>query len=201
MTELVIASYRGDLSWLKQLPIPIEHLWIYHKGPDPLSTEWLIPSTIQSLSNVGREGHTYLHHLGEHTITRRIVFTVDTVGQDPKRLRKLHECLLSNGTHFPVLESENITFQSGFSMKNYQKIPQILANPRPYAKWYRRWIRNTLIYVKKHGWSYNGIFAVTPEHIHKYPPKYYRQLRDQLSVGDQVEAGHFLERSWRTMWI
>lgn len=201
MTELVIAHYRGDLSWLEDSPIPIAHLWIYHKGANPVSIESSIPSTIQYLPNVGREGHTYLHHLAEHNITHRTVFTVDTVGQFPERLQKLYDCLRATGAYFPVLKSENTTFQSGFSMKQYRNVPQIPADPRPYAKWYRRWIRNTLIYVKHHGWSYNGIFAVTPEQIHKYPPEYYRQLLSQLAVGDQIEAGHFLERSWKTMWI
>lgn len=54
--DLVVAHYREDLSWLNN----ISECWnqvVYTKSPD--STEGI------PLENVGREAHTYLHHIIE----------------------------------------------------------------------------------------------------------------------------------------
>ena len=57
MLELVVAHYTENLNWLRKLP-PGLQTTVYDKGPDP-STEF---NTIP-LPNVGREAHTYLHHI------------------------------------------------------------------------------------------------------------------------------------------
>lgn len=57
MIELVVAHYTENLNWLRNLPTGLQKT-IYDKSPEGL-TEWeAIP-----LPNVGREAHTYLHHL------------------------------------------------------------------------------------------------------------------------------------------
>ena len=55
-TEIVIARYNEDLSWLKKLPKTIK-ITVYNKGLDNLD----IPSI--RLPNIGRESHTYLYHI------------------------------------------------------------------------------------------------------------------------------------------
>ncbi|MPR35079.1 DUF3431 domain-containing protein [Salmonirosea aquatica] len=54
--ELVVAHYHENLNWLKRVPCTIQKT-IYSKAEAPL----LLPHHI--LSNVGREAHSYLHHL------------------------------------------------------------------------------------------------------------------------------------------
>ena len=51
--ELVVARYREDLSWLRNIPPAISPC-VYDKSPDG------------NLPNVGREAHTYLHHICEN---------------------------------------------------------------------------------------------------------------------------------------
>jgi hypothetical protein len=54
--ELVVARHEEDLSWLKRVP-PTFRVTVYNKGrPLPHTTR---------LPNIGREAHTYLHHLAE----------------------------------------------------------------------------------------------------------------------------------------
>jgi hypothetical protein len=55
--QLVVARYREDLSWVGNIAAGIEAV-IYDKGPAPL--RGAVP-----LENVGREAHTYLHHICE----------------------------------------------------------------------------------------------------------------------------------------
>ena len=57
MPELVVAHYTEDLNWLRNLPAGLQKT-LYTKGPNPSPEH---PAT--SLPNVGREAHTYLHHL------------------------------------------------------------------------------------------------------------------------------------------
>jgi hypothetical protein len=55
--QVVVARYREDLSWLRNIAAGIEAI-VYDKGPAPL------PRAVP-LENVGREAHTYLHHICE----------------------------------------------------------------------------------------------------------------------------------------
>ncbi len=54
--ELVVAHYHESLNWLRRVPPGIKKT-IYSKADTPLSIPHL------PLPNVGREAHTYLHHL------------------------------------------------------------------------------------------------------------------------------------------
>ena len=57
MIELVVARYTEDLAWLRKRPDNLT-VTVYDKGPDASSGEGAIP-----LPNIGREAHTYLHHI------------------------------------------------------------------------------------------------------------------------------------------
>ncbi|GAB4240204.1 MAG: hypothetical protein OHK005_02180 [Candidatus Methylacidiphilales bacterium] len=65
--ELVIARYQEPLDWLRRVP-PSWRITIYNKGA-PLNRPSL------PLPNVGREAHTYLHHL----VSRRTSLARHTV--------------------------------------------------------------------------------------------------------------------------
>lgn len=54
--ELVVAHYHESLNWLRKVPTAITKT-IYSKAETPLEIPHL------TLPNVGREAHTYLHHL------------------------------------------------------------------------------------------------------------------------------------------
>lgn len=57
--ELVIARYREDLNWLNNTPPGLKRT-VYDKSGNALVSNAI------SLPNVGREAHTYLHHLISH---------------------------------------------------------------------------------------------------------------------------------------
>ncbi len=54
--ELVVARYAEDLAWLRNIP-PQIRATVYDKNPNDSH-----PGARQ-LPNVGREAHTYLHHI------------------------------------------------------------------------------------------------------------------------------------------
>ncbi|MDR1192411.1 MAG: DUF3431 domain-containing protein [Verrucomicrobiales bacterium] len=55
MIELVVARYREDLAWTRNVPAGVR-VTVYNKG-GPL------PLTATPLPNIGREAHTYLQHI------------------------------------------------------------------------------------------------------------------------------------------
>ncbi|GAB2528310.1 DUF3431 domain-containing protein [Spirosoma aerophilum] len=57
MPELVVAHYTENLNWLRNLPKSLMQT-IYTKGSELMTEHTAIP-----LPNVGREAHTYLHHI------------------------------------------------------------------------------------------------------------------------------------------
>lgn len=62
--ELVVARYREDLSWLRELGLPAQ---VYNKGPEPCLERAPAAQTqnvrVAPLPNIGREAHTYLTHI------------------------------------------------------------------------------------------------------------------------------------------
>ena len=57
MPELVVAHYTENLNWLRNVPAGLKTT-VYTKGVDDLTGHNAI-----ALPNVGREAHTYLHHI------------------------------------------------------------------------------------------------------------------------------------------
>lgn len=66
--ELVVAHYREDLSWIRDRGLEA-NATIYSKNPTP-------PLGAIALPNIGRDYHTYAHHLHEryHTLATRTSF-------------------------------------------------------------------------------------------------------------------------------
>lgn len=56
--EIVVAAYKEDLSWLDQVRHPIT---IYNKNDNPPVAR--NDATVINLPNIGRESHSYLHHI------------------------------------------------------------------------------------------------------------------------------------------
>lgn len=70
MIELVVARYTEDLAWLRKRPASLT-VTVYDKSPHASGGEQAIP-----LPNVGREAHTYLHHIASRydSLTEWTVF-------------------------------------------------------------------------------------------------------------------------------
>jgi len=85
LLELVVARHREDLAWLRRVP----REWtvtVYDKGDRA--------SGGQALPNVGREAHTYLHHLAERHETLADL-TVFVQGHPFDHAPDLHKILRS----------------------------------------------------------------------------------------------------------
>lgn len=68
--DVVVARYQEDASWLADLAreVPSAQIYIYEKGPMTAGTACDVVPTAKCsrLTNVGREGHTFLSHIVDH---------------------------------------------------------------------------------------------------------------------------------------
>jgi hypothetical protein len=74
--QIVISRYEEDLSWIESIPKGDFQFFIYNKGQKINS---LLSSNFKviDLENIGREAHTYLHHIIENydLLPEKIIFT------------------------------------------------------------------------------------------------------------------------------
>lgn len=61
--QVVISQFEADLEWTKELDEEGFDVIAYQKGKKPVKDTWI---TVHKLPNVGREIHTFLHHIIEN---------------------------------------------------------------------------------------------------------------------------------------
>lgn len=213
--ELVIARFREDLSWLREVGLPCR---VYNKGPelDPAS---LPPGTeVVALPNLGREAHTYLTHILAH------------YGRLPR-----HTCLLQGNpfAHLAPPEEPGISSQglrqrlldlaaqdTPFAGLAWFRLrcdglgrPHDLANPAKEGRW-KGWGKDipvartfeTLFSVPAPkefiARAPTGNMIVRAERILARPEAFYRLALDLVAADpdDADNTGHALERLWQAVF-
>lgn len=200
--DVVIARYSEDIQWTQKIPY---NVIIYNKGQ-------YLPNTI-SLSNIGREAHTYLEH---------IVRNYDTM--DPNGVTAF--CQGSLADHIQGMPEEvhiqqmvEEALQKGFceSKAHWRDIAdiyqphehfrisawppgyQLIPNKRneTFGRWFRRCTGMThLPDIMEFKWVIAAIFAVHNSIIKQRSKEYYISLLDEFDDSNAPEIAHFFERSW-----
>ena len=211
--EVVVAHYNEDLSWLKPV---IDYCKVYCKGgpkhaPGPYFE-------VKALENIGREGHTYLHHIVKYYDSLKDV-TLFTQGRvddhiDLTALEMKERALKTKDgrvTTFPHRAMELFSLWDGIPWEKYPCWAKWLSPegtftgkraPKTPAQYFEDFFKNF-----GHdgppmsmGFQPGAIFAVTRETIHQHPKELYERMLEELFLGDMKavdpETGHFFERFW-----
>ncbi len=175
--ELVVARFNEDLRWLKRVP-PDIRVTVYHKGKE--------------LPNVGREAHTYLHHI----VTRYddlAPVTVFCQGKPFDHVSDFHKILKSlRVDRFQwfghIIDRDDRTgsllFQQWSKNEDHR--------PLPLDDFFRAlWEKPAPDFMT----FYPGAnFAVTAEQICKQPRAFYARA---LTIAAELpDAAHCFERTW-----
>jgi hypothetical protein len=177
--------------------------------------------TIKHLANVGRCDETYMHHMISTYRHRRnrmgvFLFLKDSTPKDmyPFRSAKLVRMVKRARTDgfAPNPDDHTATWEEGGRMADYQisgystRSTQnstsafVRAVPRGLGKWVRRHVRVPRVVRAvssgKGVIAYTGVFACRMDVVHHIPLSALRRMRVQLRKGDNVEAGHYVERLW-----
>jgi hypothetical protein len=203
--HIVIARYNEDLSWAKNMPVENTQIFIYNKG-GKIYDNFSNNTTVIDLENIGREAHTYLHHIIENydSLPEKIIFT-QARPDDHVSLNFKSEFLefLNTGEKFRYFSSNTLKMkiledgveESGNLNGSYWKNKHSLSsccvtipiNIIPNLE-NKKWIFGT-----------GAIFGVSRELVLKNAKEFYQRCLDILVKStDPVNPpeGHAFERSW-----
>lgn len=182
MVELVVARYKENIEWLNQIQLDINHIYIYNKFFD----------TNHSLPNLGREGHTYLHHiiknydnLADYTIFCQgdpVFHQKDFIQQVNSFIKTPSASILYLG---PLLQESTLSISAP---------PHVLGLPIYY-------FLNLLFGIKSNKNTKIRFYAGAQFIVHKStitnrPKEFYQFLIKFLSYEIDPIEGYIIERLW-----
>ncbi|XP_038078486.1 uncharacterized protein LOC119745892 [Patiria miniata] len=195
--EFVIAHYNEELDWLKPIA---NRSHVYHKGPD-MQPPFAV-SKWETLPNLGRESHTYLHHIIENYDNLKNI-TVFLQGHGPQsdggfcfpqpmdfvtNALKKRFCRARgatedwNGLHYTGNMPQDI--KSGVLRKSNTTLSDV------YAALFNASHPPSLPRCLK------GCFSGTRDNIWKHPKSFYQKAMRYVDFHPNPEEGHFMERLW-----
>ena len=211
--HIVVSRYAEDVAWLRAMPGT--EVTIYDKG-GPGNELAHVPANARRvpLPNVGREGHTYLHHIITQydNLADVTVFLPASCAESPDKWKKALWVVaraFAADSAFPLHAQGPVPINVAmrdFAMHTYKsthagnalKNPEsdLLPSPdRPFGAWYAK---KGLPEVNE--WCSQGIFAVSRRHVHQRSLSQYRTLMQGLDTHSNPEAGHFMERAWMAVF-
>jgi hypothetical protein len=210
--EIVIARYEEDLSWLhKMYQNTYSKIYIYNKG-SPLNIK--MPNVyIIDLPNLGRESHTYLHHVIENynRLPEMTIFIPGSVWAADYKQAKLFKILNSIKTDFRstilgIKDTKYIEDAKNFTIDSYaitnEENRKKNSDPTLHKSTHRplfNWFKNHFPGEEISCISANGIMAATRESIQKKTIDFYKQLIIEHSYKNP-EVVHYSERTWKNIF-
>jgi len=185
---MVVARYQEDVQWTW---IYGSHVVIYNKGES-----MVLPRDVkyESLPNVGREGHTFAHHLYEnyHDLSEWTLFLQGNPWEHSPhlqdRLRQIDKLLPKQEGFLWLSESKVVCDLE--CLPHHTDMKHIL----PYL--YMSLFKKEMVGV--HGILFGGgaQFMVSRATVHQHPREFYGRLRSFLSYHVNPLEGFVIERMW-----
>ena len=206
-TICVITRYREQLDWIDFVLKFVDKVVIYNKGLSDLNIENDKISII-NLPNVGRIDHTIAYHITTNwdNLSDKIIFIPASIYMCKFKGRYLEAILKRvgvvkerfKGFYGPRFHIVNPKFN--YNIDNYQAEGNCNKNGNKFIKSeytdFQEW-KNALIDTRPMRYvSMRGMFIVCKENIKHIDLQIYKNLLESLSVGDNIENGHFAERIW-----
>jgi hypothetical protein len=214
--DYVITRYKEYIDWVQYIPENVNTIYIYNKGPDNNIFRNYVPNEhfsnkikIINMENIGRIDHTVVYHILNHwdSLPDILVNLPGTVLMSERK-----------GRYFSAINKslKNLdTYYKGFFAPRFKKVPSTfnytISNYEPegicnrnngnnfvksefkdFVEWKETIIDSRpLKYV-----CLRCMFAVSSANIKHINKEVYERLLKTLSVGDNIENGHFAERIW-----
>jgi hypothetical protein len=209
--EIVVAHFNENLEWLKHVSAEVT---VYSKGDLPTKDF----ERTSKLPNIGREGHTFLHHIVSRydTLATTTLFLQGDIyawneGTPPHTALSLAE-----------MRERSLTL-TGLSATGFGVSGRFKKwNGMEWDKDPKRWLERRgkgmrmsdltpghfwqFIFDAENpesvAWTGSGIFAVTSEAIRRRPLPFWQKLLGYFEELNHAnpEEGHFLERFWMSIF-
>ena len=196
--EFVISRYNENIEWLKSYA---DYSHVYDKSGDSTAMDITFHQW-ESLPNVGREAHTYLHHIitNYHHLADVTVFIQGEIKEHKKWVNQ------------DVSKYVEETMMKGFSVYRYSIIRHWGGLPH-IKKWREmkdagliretnrtlgEFWENVFGYPHPHTAqnSFCGVFGVSKHRITAHSKEFYQRVISYVNDHNNPEEGHYLERLW-----
>lgn len=217
--QIVVCRYKESLDFLKLGIFDNYKVIIYNKGDEIVDPDITSKYEIIPLENVGKIDHTVLYHIitNYHNLHDSTFFLpASYFNHNDKRyvvdviMDKLNDSPdVYTAINFNDWQTKNSVLEDLYDFKidswvtsdNNNKNPDVdnsmLPCPiRPFGEWYKKMFGEKK--VKKV--FYYGIFTIGKGDITKNPVEKYRELISYIDSHPNPEAGHYIERSWTTLF-
>jgi len=211
--NVVITRYNEYIDWIEYIIADVESFVIYNKGSnDFLFKNELLKEnpkiTIINLPNIGRIDHTICYHILNNwdSLNQTTIFLPASILMSRVKggyLSAIKKRLLIvkdryNGFYSPRFHIVSKNFN--YTIDNYQAEGVCNRNNNPFVKSeypdFKAW-KNAIIDTRPMRYvAMRGMFIVSKENIKHIDKSIYTNLLNSLSVGDNIENGHFAERIW-----
>ena len=196
--EFVIAHYNENIDWLAPIA---SHTHVYHKGKDSQPPP-LPLNAWDRLPNVGRESHTYLHHIiNNYESLPEITVFLQGDGQELAK-----DICFRNPLDYVYNIRKNIICKAKERLSHWGRIDHN-------GKWLQEFNSGELrranltlgqFYKELFGFSHpseysfcpKGCFAATRDMIKQHPIDFYRKAISFVDNHQNPEEGHYFERLW-----
>jgi len=212
MRTVIITRYNEKIDWIDYIIDSVDQIIVYNKGTnDDLFKHYEPPAkvVIVKLPNIGRIDHSLTHYILENW--ENLPDTIINLPASILMCAKKGTYLNAMRKRFDIVEERYNGFYSprfhkvnpetyNYTIDNYQAEGYCNRNDNPFIKSeypdFRAW-KSALIDDRPIRYlAMRGMFVVSRKNILHIKRSIYENLLKTLSVGDNIENGHFAERIW-----
>lgn len=213
-THVIVTRYNEYIDWIRYIIDQVDFIYIYNKGPNENYFKLFDPNEYTSklvfltLPNIGRIDHTLVYHILEHweNLPENIINLPGSVMMSQKKgyylssiIRKLPQLrTFYSGFYGPRFHKVGPKFN--YSIDTYEAEGVCNRNDNPFIKSeyhdFQEWKKELIDTRPMRYVAMRGMFSVARENITHIDKSVFERLKESLSVGDNIENGHFAERIW-----
>jgi hypothetical protein len=212
--HVLVTRYRERIDWIRYIIEKVDVVYIYNKGTDTNFFDYFDTSgylekiKIIALPNIGRIDHTLAYHILENwnNLPQTLVSLPGSIMMCQRKGFYLSAIIKRlgiiktkySGFYGPRFHKVGPRFN--YNIDNYQAEGVCNRNNNPFIKSqykdFQEWKVDLVDDRPIHYVAMRGMFAVSRENIKHIEKSIYENLLKSLSVGDNIENGHFAERIW-----
>jgi hypothetical protein len=208
----VITRYNEYIDWIDYIQYHVDTFYIYNKGTNDLLFKTFVPPVtmkiiVIKLPNIGRIDHTICYHILHnweclYDITMFLPASILMCYVKGSYLNALKKKLpiLSRFNGFYSPRFHKVSQNYNYTIDNYQAEGLCNRNNNPFIKSeyadFQEWKKAVIDDRPMRYIGMRGMFLVARENILHIDKSIFERLLVSLSVGDNIENGHFAERIW-----
>ena len=209
--HVCITRYNEYIDWIRYIVDKVDHIYVYNKGPNDRYFNNFTGSdkvTFIKLPNIGRIDHTLAYHILEHwdNLPETLINLPGSIMMCQRKGYYLNSIIKRKDTiktrygGFYGPRYAKVKANFNYTIDNYQAEGICNRNDNKFIKSeypdFQTWKKEIIDSVPMKYLAMRGMFAVCKENITYIDKSIYINLLKSLSVGDNIENGHFAERIW-----